>query len=125
MKKRLFLGICVATSMTLSACGSFDTQKVGDESYVRTFDQITDKLPEALAMCLNSKLKEYQESAHVRPRTTNIWTGAVPSADSNQPQAVIEVALPTYGSGAIHAHLKVFQREPVVEEINDVIRQCL
>lgn len=125
MKKLICLGICALSSITLSACSSFNTQTVGDESYVRTFDQATDKLPEALGQCLNDKLKEYQASSHVRPRTTNIWTGAVPSPDSGQPQAVIEIALPTYGSGAIHAHLKVFQRQPVVEEINQVIRQCL
>lgn len=125
MKKLLFLAISATASLTLSACGSFGTQTVGDETYVRTFDQGTDKSPEALGQCLNEKLKEYQASAHVRPRTTEIWTGAVPSPDSGQPQALIEVALPTHGRGAIHAHLKVFQREPVVEEINEAIRQCL
>ncbi|MDO5666211.1 MAG: hypothetical protein Q4G44_00120 [Alcaligenaceae bacterium] len=125
MKKIIVIGICAISAMTLSACGSFGTQTVGDERYVRTMDQGTDKLPEVLGQCLNEKLKEYQPSAHMRPRTTNIWTGAVPSPDSGQPQAVVEVALPTYGSGAIHAHIKVFQREPVVEEINEVIRQCL
>ena len=94
MKKRLFFGLCIAASMTLSACGSFGTQQVGDETYLRVFDQPTDKLPRNLAECLNEKLKGYQESAYIRPKTTEIWVGAVPSGDSNQPQATIEINLP-------------------------------
>lgn len=125
MKKRLLPAVALASGLLLTACGSFGTQTVGNETYVRTFDQGTDKVPEVLAMCLNDKLKAYQQSAYVRPRTTDIWSGAVPSPDSNQSQAIIEIALPTHGQGAIHAHLKVFQREPVVPAINDVIRACL
>ncbi|WP_432785151.1 hypothetical protein AAEX37_02056 [Oligella sp. MSHR50489EDL] len=125
MNKLLLPAIALTSCAILSACGSFGTQTVGDEKYVRTMDQGTDKVPEALGICLNDKLKAYQPSAHVRPRTTEIWSGAVPSQDSNQPQAIIEIATPTHGAGALHAHLKVFQREPVVEEINDVIKQCL
>lgn len=122
MKKRLFFGLCIAASMTLSACGSFGTQQVGDETYLRVFDQPTDKLPRNLAECLNEKLKGYQESAYIRPKTTEIWVGAVPSGDSNQPQATIEINLPP---SQIHAAIKVFQRQPVVEEINVLIKECL
>ena len=125
MKKLLLLGICVVSSISLSGCGSFATKTVGQESYIRTFDQITDKAPIPLAQCIESNLKAYQASAYMRPNTVDIWFGAVPSGDGNQPQATIEVAIPTYGEGQIFAHLKVFQRQPVVEEINEAIRKCL
>ena len=125
MKKLLLFGICAVSSIGLSACGSSAIKTVGQESYVRTFDQVTDKAPTDLAQCIEINLKAYQASAYMRPETVDIWVGAVPSADSNQPQATIEVAMPTYGRGAIHAHLKVFQRQPVVEDINETIRQCL
>lgn len=125
MKKLLLLGICAVTSISLSACGSSGTKTVGQESYVKTFDQTTDKAPTDLAQCIDINLKAYQASSHVRPITLDIWQGTVPSADSNQPQATIEIALPTHGRGAIHAHLKAFQRQPVVEEINEAIKKCL
>ena len=125
MKKHLLLGICIATGIGLSACGSTSTQTVGQEKYLKTIDQSTGKTPTVLAQCIEINLKEYQASSYMRPNTLEIWHGAVPSGDSGQPQATIEVALPTYGRGQIHAHLKVFQREPIVEEINDVIRKCL
>ena len=125
MKKTLLLGICAVAGIGLSACGSFSNKTVGQENYINTIDQPTDKTPVALAKCIDMNLKEYQASAYMRPETVDIWVGAVPSADSNQPQATVEVAIPTYGRGVIHAHLKVFQRQPVVEEITETIRQCL
>lgn len=125
MKKLLLFGICAVSSIGLSACGSSAIKTVGQESYVRTFDQVTDKAPTDLAQCIEINLKAYQASAYMRPETIDIWSGAVPSADGNQPQATIEVAMPTHGRGAIHAHLKVFQRQPAVEKINDAIRKCL
>ena len=123
MKKTLILAICVATS--LSACGTSSSEIVGQELYIKTLETPTDKIPSALALCVETKLKEYQASAHVRPITTDLWMGTVPSTDSDQPQATVEISLPTHGRGAIHANMKVLQRQPVVEEINDVLRQCL
>ncbi|NLA51664.1 MAG: hypothetical protein GX860_05985 [Alcaligenaceae bacterium] len=125
MKKLLLLGIGIATGLSLSACGSTGTQTVGQEQYIKTIDQRTDKAPTALAQCLELSLKEYQASSYMRSDTVDIWRGAVPSGDSGQPQATIDVEMPSYGRGQIHAHLKVFQREPIVEEINEFIRTCL
>lgn len=125
MKKLLLLGICVATSIGLSACGTTSTQTVGQEQYLKTFDQSTDKAPYPLAQCIEANLREYQASAYMGRSTAEIWEGAVPSGDRGQPQATIEVAIPTYGKGQTHAHLKVFQREPIVEEINEAITKCL
>ncbi len=125
MKKLLLIGICIITGLSLSACGSTGKQTIGQEQYIKTIDQHTDKAPTALAQCLELSLKEYQTSSYMRPDTVDIWHGAVPSGDSGQPQATIEVELPTHSRGQIHAHLKVFQREPIVEDINEVIRTCL
>lgn len=113
------------SAVILSACGSTSVKTVGDETYVRVFDQRTGKSPIALAQCLDASLKSYQASAHVRPRTSEIWVGTVPSTDSDQPQATMEIFLPTYGEAQIHAHIQAYQREPVVEEINEAIRACL
>ena len=125
MKKLLLLGVCVASAITLSACGSSRTKTIGQEVYIKTIDQVVSKEATNLAQCIEINLKEYQASSHMRPRTLEIWSGAVPSTDNNQPQATIEIAPPSYGEGGIHAHLNVFQRQPVVEEINEPIRPCL
>lgn len=125
MKKLFLLSVYVISGLALSACGSSSIKTVGQESYTKTLDKSTTKLPKNLAQCVDTNLKAYRASSYILPRTTDMWDGAVPSIDSDQPQATIEIFLPTHSRGQIHAHIKVHQRQPIDEEINEAIQQCL
>lgn len=105
MKKLLLSTCCAVSAVILSACvAPASVKTVGDETYVRVFDQRSKQSPIAPSPMPRCSLKSYQASAHVRPRTSEIWVGTVPSTDSDQPQATMEIFLPTYGEAQIHIY---------------------